>query len=102
MAPGSQAACLRCLYRCAIIQCVHIHPGASLPGMAKLRSFDVWTDAEAKWDDGRRPIRKAPVPATSDTLSGVRPRDPDDESRGGGGGASPVMLEVSSGMHLRV
>ena len=94
VAPGSQAACLRHLYRCATIQCIQIHPGASLPGiwqgashaalsgpfMAKLRSF------------------------ASATLRGVRPRDPDDESplckfRWA---TSPVMPEVSSGMHLRV
>ena len=44
------------------------------PFMAKLRSFAIRAEAEAtcKWEDGRRPIRKAPVPATSDTLRGER------------------------------
>ena len=55
MAPGSQAACLRHLYRCATIQCVRIHPGASLP--------DIWPGCGA-----RRPAR------ASHSLFELRPK----------------------------
>ena len=63
--------------------------------MAKLRSFTVWAEAEARWESGRLPIRKA----VSDTLRSIRPRDPDDESplcktrRA----VSPIVPEVSAG-----
>ena len=72
------------------------HAALRRPFMEKLRSFSVRAEAEAKWEDGRRPIQKAPVPAISDTLCGVRPRDPDDESPlcKSRRAASPIMPEL--------
>ena len=66
--------------------------------MAKLRSFTVRAGAEAKWEEGRRPIRKAPMPATLDTPCGIRSRDLDDESPHckSHHSASPIVPEVSS------
>ena len=75
-----------------------VHATLRGPFMAKLRSIAVRAEAEHKWEDGHRPIRKAPVAATSDTLRGARPRDQDVESPlcKSRRAASPIMLEVSS------
>ena len=53
---------------------VHHPAQASLRGkfMAKLRNFTV--QVEARWESNRLPIRRNQLPASSDTLHSIRPR----------------------------
>ena len=75
---------------------------ASLHGMymAKLRSFTVRAEAEAKWEAGLLPIQKTQIqlPAVSATLRSIRPRGSDDEAPvcKARQAVSPVIPEVST------